>query len=159
MTRLSSATTSASRSSPAPRRGSRIARGMFVVLALLAMSLLVACGSSGARKQQTAIDEYEVAIRWSEFDRAEMFLDPFYLQEHPLTDLERERYKLFQVAGYEVKRTTALEDGGVEQTVEIRVVNKLTQTERIVVDLQRWRFDEAGKRWWLMSGLPSFGKE
>jgi hypothetical protein len=159
MTRLPRATATASHSAFAPRRWSRIARGVFVVLTLLAMSLLVACGSSGARKKQTAIDEYEVAIRWSEFDRAEMFLDPLYLQEHPLTDLERERYKLFQVAGYEVKRTTALEDGGVEQTVEIRVVNKLTQTERIVVDLQRWRFDEAGKRWWLMSGLPSFGKE
>lgn len=158
MTRLQNTLPAAS-SHPAAVPARRWARLAFIALAAVAMLALVACGSSGARKKQTAIDEYEVSIRWSEFDRAEMFLDPTYLLEHPLTDLERERYKLFQVTGYEVKRTTALPDGGVEQSVQIRVVNKLTQTERTIVDQQRWRFDEEGKRWWLMSGLPDFGKE
>lgn len=125
---------------------------------LLLLVLMTACASSsGDRARQNALAEYGAAIRWGEFDRAQDFVDPIHRAEHPITDLDRERFKLIQVSGYEVKHATATADG-LQQTVEIRVINKLTQSERILTDRQTWRWDEAGKRMWLMSGLPDFSQ-
>ena len=46
----------------------------------------------------------------------------------------------------------------IAQVVEIGVVNEHTQTERAVVDRQRWRWDKQAKRWWLMTGLPAIAR-
>lgn len=128
-------------------------------IALLALLVLVsACGNSNVQNaRRNALSEYGAAIRWGEFDRAQDFVDPIWREEHPITDLDRERFKYMQVSGYEVKHATATDDG-LQQTVEIRVINKLTQTERTLTDRQTWRWDEAGKRLWLMSGLPDFSQ-
>ena len=114
-------------------------------------------GTGGDKVRQSALSEYGAAIRWGEFDRAQEFVDPIHRAEHPITDLDRERFKLIQVSGYEVKHASATADG-LQQTVEIRVINKLTQSERTLTDRQTWRWDEAGKRFWLMSGLPDFSQ-
>ncbi len=125
---------------------------------LLLLVLLSACaGTGGDKVRQSALSEYGAAIRWGEFDRAQEFVDPIHRAEHPITDLDRERFKLIQVSGYEVKHASATADG-LQQTVEIRVINKLTQSERTLTDRQTWRWDEAGKRFWLMSGLPDFSQ-
>lgn len=125
---------------------------------LLLLVLLSACaGTGGDKVRQSALSEYGAAIRWGEFDRAQEFVDPIHRAEHPITELDRERFKLIQVSGYEVKHATATADG-LQQTVEIRVINKLTQSERTLTDRQTWRWDEAGKRFWLMSGLPDFSQ-
>ena len=71
-----------------------------------------------------------------------------------MTDAERERYRQFQVSGYEVKSAREPAEGEYEQVVEIRVVNRHTQVEKIITDRQRWRWDPESKRWWLASGLP-----
>ena len=128
-------------------------------IALLALLALVsACGTTSAQNaRQSALSEYGAAIRWGEFDRAQEFVDPIHREEHPITELDRERFKLIQVSGYEVKHATATADG-LQQTVEIRVINKLTQSERTLTDRQTWRWDEAGKRLWPMSGLPDFSQ-
>lgn len=125
---------------------------------LLLLVLLSACaGTGGDKVRQSALSEYGAAIRWGEFDRAQEFVDPIHRAEHPITDLDRERFKLIQVSGYKVKHASATADG-LQQTVEIRVINKLTQSERTLTDRQTWRWDEAGKRFWLMSGLPDFSQ-
>lgn len=125
---------------------------------LLLLVLLSACaGTGGDKVRQSALSEYGAAIRWGEFDRAQEFVDPIHRAEHPITELDRERFKLIQVSGYEVKHASATADG-LQQTVEIRVINKLTQSERTLTDRQTWRWDEAGKRFWLMSGLPDFSQ-
>ena len=49
-----------------------------------------------------------------------------------------------------------LPDGSMEQSVEIRLINRNTQAERIVMDTQIWRWNEKAKRWWLTTGLPDF---
>ena len=70
--------------------------------------------------------------------------------------MDRERFKLIQVTGYEVKSKQVAADGGITQTVEIRVVTRNTQLEHIITDHQTWRFDPVAKRYWLASGLPDF---
>lgn len=128
------------------------------LLACLLLSALVACAGTPSRlnPRDAALEEYGVAIRWSEFDEAQAFLDPAMRLEHPLTDLERERLKLIQVTGYEVKGRHATDEGNLEQTVEIRLVSRNTQLERVITDHQSWRWDAEGKRYWLTSGLPDF---
>ena len=106
--------------------------------------------------RDNALTNYGVAIRWSEFIEALEFVDPVLRQQQPLSDLERERFKQIQVTGYEVKSKRSAPDGTIEQTVEIRLISKNTQIERIVTDQQSWRWDAASKQFWLTSGLPDF---
>jgi len=128
---------------------------------LLLLSLLVLAGCPDGSRKPTAdnlLADYGAAIRWNEFDKAVDFLDPAQRAAEPLTDLERERFKQVQVTGYEVKDREIAADGGVTQTVEIRLVNRNTQIERSLIDHQRWRFDPAAKRLWLSSGLPDLSQ-
>lgn len=125
--------------------------GLVLVLALL----LAACASSGQRSpRDQMLYDYVSAVRWSDFDAAARFLDPDVLEREPMTDLERERYRQFQVSGYDVKSASEPAEGEYEQVVEIRVVNRHTQVEKVITDRQRWRWDPEAKRWWLASGLP-----
>lgn len=123
-------------------------------LALL-LPLLAACASKGPDMKllEKTMDEYAIVVRWDDIDGAYEFVDPKVREERPMTALERERLKQVQVTGYEVKRTALLGPERMRQMVEIRLVNRHTQVERIIVDDQIWRWDEEGKRWWLASGL------
>ena len=127
--------------------------GLAVVMVLV--MALAACATPGQRSpRDQLLYDYVSAVRWSDFDAAAMFLDPELLARQPMTDLELERYKQFQVSGYEVKSASEPAEGEYEQVVEIRVVNRHTQVEKIITDRQRWRWDPEAKRWWLASGLP-----
>ena len=128
------------------------------LLACLLLCGLVACTAAPSKlnPRDAALTEYGFALRWSEFDQAMAFLDPQVRLQHPLSDLEKERLKQIQVTGYEVKDRHASSDGGLEQTVEIRLINRNTQLERSITDHQAWRWDAEGKRYWLTSGLPDF---
>ena len=127
-----------------------------VLTPVLALLLVSACGSMGAQRnpRDQALYAYVSAVRWSEFEAARSFLDPETLAARPVTDLQMERYKQLQVAGYEVKSVAEPAEGRYEQVVELRVVNRNTQVERVVTDRQAWRWDPVAKRWWLVSGLP-----
>lgn len=125
----------------------------FLVLALV--MLLAACATAGQRSpRDETLYNYVSAVRWSDFDVAAKFLDPRVLEVRPMTDLELERYRQFQVSGYEVKSASEPAEGEYLQVVEIRVVNRHTQVEKVLTDRQRWRWDPEAKRWWLASGLP-----
>lgn len=133
-------------------------------IALLAsLLLLVSAGASddasaknrsSNKLRERALYDYQSTIHWSEFDKAVSFLDPDWLAEHPLTELEMARYKQVQVSGYDVRTKTIEPDGSYDQVVEIRLINLNTQVERAITDHQHWRFDAKAKQWWLTTGLP-----
>lgn len=136
---------------PSVLRAAAVRAGWVLVLA----SLLAACATSGQRSpRDQTLYNYVSAVRWSDFDAAAQFLDPAVLAAEPLTDLERERYRQFQVSGYEVKSASEPAEGEYLQVVEVRLVNRHTQVEKVLTDRQRWRWDPEAKRWWLASGLP-----
>lgn len=126
------------------------------VFALLLLALVTACGSMGANRnpRDDMLYLYVSAIRWSDFDKAVAFIDPKVLEQRPVTAFELERYKQFQVSGYDVRTGREPAEGEYEQVVEIRFVNRHTQVEKIVTDHQHWRYDPEAKRWWLTTGLP-----
>lgn len=124
-------------------------------IVLLLFALLTACASRGPdlKDLEKLMDSYAVAVRWGDLDGAYEFVDPKTRKEKPMSAVERERLRQVQVAGYEVKRSGMVDAVRMRQVVEIRLVNRHTQVERIVLDDQIWRWDEPLKRWWLESGL------
>ena len=93
---------------------------------------------------------YSAAIRWGDFEGAWHAGRPEYRKEHPLSDLELERYKQIQIAGYRDLATQTLPDGDVVRDIEIGVVNRHTLAERSPRYTERWRFDPEDKQWWLV---------
>ncbi len=124
--------------------------------ALCLLSLLVACGGAAGKRtpRDQALYDYVSAVRWSDFDRAVTFIDPVTKETSPMSATDLERYKQFQITGYEVRTADSPSETEYEQVVEVRMINKHTQAERVVTDRQRWRWDEEAKRWWLVTGLP-----
>ncbi|HLF32387.1 MAG TPA: hypothetical protein VI566_15335 [Xanthomonadales bacterium] len=133
-------------------RASRAGRS----LALLALCGLAGCPMSPVEKNRTeAFKQYETIIRWSQWDAAVSFLAPEYMQEHPVSQLQMDRLRLFRVTQYTVRVSNVLEDGmSALQVVEIRMFNTNQAVERVILDEQDWRYDPPSKRWLLHSGLP-----
>lgn len=123
---------------------------------LLLLVLLAGCA---ARERDKVLDEtlkhYAALIRWNEYAAAADYYDPKLRQSDPISALELRRLSQFKVSGYEPRSFQESPDGlGARQSVEIRLYNVHTQTERVLLDRQTWRYDESAERWWLTSGLP-----
>ncbi len=126
-----------------------------LLLCLFAAVLLAAC--SGARRTSEldlTLMSYESSVRWGDFEGAWAMVDPEYKEKHPLSSTDWERFKQIRVAGYRASGHSEIEEGKVAQAVEVEVINVHTQTPRLVVDRQIWKWDPEAKRWWLTTGLP-----
>ncbi|MCB1561089.1 MAG: hypothetical protein KDI75_08355 [Xanthomonadales bacterium] len=123
------------------------------------LTLLVACSGNARR---TALDRtlyaYHSAIRWGDIDTAWRMVDPEYREAHPLSSIDRSRYDQYSVSGYYEQGRSETADGVLHQVVQIALINRHTQTEKVMVDQQSWRWDEATETWWLTSGLPDYRK-
>ena len=128
--------------------------------AVIALSLVAGAAQAEgpSRSQRSKLgptqDAYVAAVRWGDFDKAEGFIDPQYLLQRPITDLQRERYRQIQVSSYRERSVGAGADGSIERRVEMGVINRNTQAERLVLVNERWRWDPEAKRWWQAAGLP-----
>jgi hypothetical protein len=134
----------------------RVIRKMLLAAGLLMLVLAPAAAQSRLQrgKLQQLQDMYAASIRWGDFENAWQAVDPAYKLEHPMTELEFERYQQVQISGYRDVSTSAGPDGTVERAVELRVINKHTMAERTLRYRERWRWDPKMKRWWLVVGLP-----
>ncbi|RBL02461.1 hypothetical protein BRN38_03905, partial [Xanthomonas oryzae pv. oryzae] len=72
--------------------------------------------------------------------------------------LERSRYEQIQISGYRELRVSEDPNGDLRREVELRVINRNTQAERLVRGIEIWRWNPKQKRWWLASGLPDLWK-
>ncbi len=129
------------------------------LLSTAAVALLAACASNPMNVKEELLTEtlrsYGSTIRWGDVARAQAFIDPKVLAEHPPTPLELARFRQVQITGYSEQQPMPVGDKDVVQIVEISLVNINTQAERSLVDRQTWHYDETAKRWWLTSGLPN----
>ena len=129
-------------------------------LGLLLAALFALAGCASTSSQHNALDraqyDWSAAIRWGDFEGAWSLVDPKARQQHPLTDLELERYKQVQVTAYRELAAQATPEGEAQREVEIGVVNRHTLVERSLRYTEHWRYDAEAKRWWLTSGLPDF---
>ncbi len=130
--------------------------GRLLLVAGLLLMLVPAVAQSRLQrgKLPPLQDAYAAAIRWGDFDTAWQFVDPAYKAEHPMTELEFERYQQVQISGYRDLSASSGPGGTVERAIELRVINKHTMAERTMRYRERWRWDPGAKRWWLVVGLP-----
>lgn len=133
-----------------------LCRSFGLVILSLACLSLSACKTTGGTRGPLGqpLYEYAGAVRWNDFETAWSYVDPKQRGERPLTDLEIERYKQIQITDYQVVRVLGQTKTDYEQVVEIHLVNRHTQVERVLTDHQRWHYDGDSKQWWLVSGLP-----
>ena len=126
----------------------------FLALCLL---LLAGCASTPDRGDALREAQYawSAAIRWGDFEGAWTLVDPAWRAEHPLTNLELERFKQVQVSRYHDIGSHVAGDTASRE-VEIGVVNRNTLVQRDARYQERWRYDAEAQKWWVTSGLPDF---
>jgi hypothetical protein len=123
---------------------------------LSTMLLLSGCATDKRSDTLTrTMIAYGNAVRWDGFEAAEQFVDPKVREAHPLTDLDRERFKQVQVSDYDDGNgPVPVSQNEVRQTAQISLTNVHTQAVRTIVDHQLWRYDPDKNHWWLESGIP-----
>lgn len=125
---------------------------------ILALASLSGCATDKRNQAlTTTLQNYAGSIRWGDFTGAQIYIDPGYAEEHPLSSIEQSRLAQLRVTGYD-EGAGPRPDGEDEvvQVVQINVVNINTQAERSIVDRQRWHYDREKGKWKLMTGLPDF---
>lgn len=143
---------------PLPRRALTHA-GLLRSLVLALAALLVLAGCASANTSATALDASQYAwsgaIRWGDFSGARNLVDPVVREANPMTDLQMERYEQIQISSYRDVGGAVDPGAGIAvRNIEIGVINRHTMAERTVRYLERWRWDEDAKAWWLTSDLP-----
>ncbi|PKM10263.1 MAG: hypothetical protein CVV15_06790 [Gammaproteobacteria bacterium HGW-Gammaproteobacteria-5] len=128
----------------------------FTLLLIIAVLGVTGCASESKKSKSldATLYAYAGAVRWGEFERAWEMVDPQVRKEHPLSDLEWSRFAQVQITGYKVQASGPTADGDIEQYVQIGVVSRLSQAERVITTKESWRWDDEAKRWWLVSGFP-----
>ena len=107
------------------------------------------------KSRSEAFRQYEIIVRWSQWDAAADFIAPEFLEANPITRLEMDRLRLFRVSQYTIRSVNVLEEGmAATQVVEIKLFNTTQGVERSIIDEQLWRYDETSQRWRLHSPLP-----
>lgn len=126
---------------------------------LLGLTLvLAACATSAPSRMQLLLKaqyDYSAALRWSDYEGAYQFVDPAQRAADPLTPFELSRMQQFQITGYDVLGTSPTPDGEA-RTVQIRMANRHTQTERVIRAAELWRYDAKANTWWQTTGLPDW---
>lgn len=143
---------------PLPRRALTSA-GVLRSLVFALAALLVLAGCANANTSANALDTSQYAwsgaIRWGDFGGARNLVDPVVRQASPLTQLQMDRYEQVQISSYrEVGGAVDPGAGTAVRNIEIGVINRHTMAERSVRYLERWRWDDDAKTWWLTSDLP-----
>lgn len=137
-------------------------RRITIVLPALFMLLLAGCAMQQERSKTltSTLSAYGGVLRWGDIASAAQFIDPAIREKHPMTDIDRARYKQVRVTEYDDGAgPVPLDESDVQQTVHINLVNIHTQTERSIIDHQTWHYDEKTKHWWLTSGLPDITRD
>ena len=122
---------------------------------LIIVLLITLCGCISDPKiseMEDTLRAYERAIRWSDFQLVPGFRSPEKAKE----ELDFDKLKSIKVTGYATQQRL-VSDTGVEasQIVEIRFYDENVGREKVVIDRQKWTYDNAVDHWVLVSELPS----
>lgn len=141
---------------PYPAGRTSTAQRRWWLPALVVLASLAGCIPNQLEKSRSeAFRQYEIIVRWSQWDAAADFIAPDYLAEHPITRLQMDRLRLFRVTQYTIRSVNVIEEGmAATQVVEIKLFNTNQGIERTIIDEQLWRWEETSQRWRLHSPLP-----
>ena len=126
------------------------------LLMIAIAALLVACPQTKEEKGLAeTLEQYELIVRWAQWDAAVGYVSMEYQEDHPITRLELDRLRLFRVTQYTIRSAVPFDEGnGMIQVVEVRMFNKNQARERSIIDEQVWKYNLETEHWQLHSGLP-----
>lgn len=128
-----------------------------VTLAIIIFSLLASCGGRMSKKQSLdhTLYQYAKVMRWADYNAALTFFSPNMEDKFKPSSTDIERLKQFGISSYVSSPITPGDtENRINQNVQIKLYNKHTKREKVVIDQQTWEYDEETKTWTLISGLP-----
>ncbi len=100
----------------------------------------------------SALRQYERAIRWGEYQAADSLR-----RQSTGTSTDATHLKSVKVTSYETKnRTESADHTKAQVDVEIRYYNEYTMKEHAITDHQLWEYDPVAKSWYITSPVPAF---
>ena len=97
---------------------------------------------------------YDRALRWGQYEEAFAFIK-MTAPDSPAPDFED--YRQIRVTAYKVKQTIIDESySKVMRIVDIQYYRMSNVTVKNLTHHQKWEYDEAEDRWYLISELPVF---
>ena len=131
----------------------------FVIVLILLFFALTGCAtlanSDKDKARDATLENYAATLRFGGgFSAAWQFVDPKVREAHPLDAATKNRYSQVDVGGYQTDGPAPMDDNTIQQVAQITLVVRSSQASYDIVDRQTWHWDEAGKHWWLESGLP-----
>ncbi len=132
------------------------------VIIILLCLLVVSCGGRMSKKQSLdhTLYQYAKVMRWSDFNTALSFFSPDIEDEKKPKRLDIDRINQFSVSSYVPSPIMPGDsDNSILQNVQIKLYNKHTKREKVVIDQQVWEYDDEIKKWWLLSGLPNLTQQ
>jgi hypothetical protein len=136
---------------------SRIA-ALSMTMAALSLGACDSVKPTKAREEELTLYDFSSAMRWGDFDKAYDYVDPKTKKDHPMTDIDRGRFKQVEISGYEVT-AKAEQDGVIDQEVKLDLINRNTQIPRSVVYHEHWKWDAVANKWWLTTGMPDISPQ
>lgn len=132
-----------------------ITKTLFITLILV----LAACSPPKKENFNNTMTNIEQLTRWNEFAGIVNMIDPEYLKDNPVSDLDIERLKQFRISGYTVtQKQMGADEKSYRQTVMLKMYSIHNPVERQTRWNQEWRFNEETNRWTLFSGLPDLAQ-
>lgn len=128
-----------------------------ITIALLICALLSACGGRMGKKQSLdhTLYQYAKVMRWADFNTALTFFSPAMETANKPSNTDIERLKQFGVSSYVASPILpGSDENEIMQDVQIKLYNKHTKREKVIIDRQVWTYDDDTKTWLLLSGLP-----
>lgn len=129
---------------------------LFITLLLA----LVACSPPKKENFDNSMTTIEQLTRWNEFAGIVNMMDPEYLEDNPVSDLDIERLKQFRTSSYTVtQKQMAADEKSYRQTVIVKMYSVHNPVEREIRWQQEWRFNDETNRWTMFSGLPNLSRQ
>ena len=127
---------------------------MRLITVLVLGLMLSACGvlpSDKYDKYKTSSRAYEKALRWGDFYSAYSF----HINEKPLTEKERARFKRIRVSEFElIDNVIDPDEKNARQIIELKYYFEDYQVEKAMTFNLKWEYDEKQKRWLITSPFP-----
>jgi hypothetical protein len=131
-----------------------------LVSAACALAVLIfasGCASYREDRRQDALEAatngYAAALRWGYYETVVGYLHP---DKRKVAEVPKSLTKI-RVTRYDVVQPFIPSgDEDRVQVVQIDYLHEDVQSVHSLTDRQTWRYEPAGKTWWLYSGLPAF---
>jgi len=127
------------------------------ICVLLCALLLTGCAGLRGMERLTLLDDtsllYERALFTGNYRAAHRFIKSDENSQTP----DFYRLKKMKVSSYNlVDKTTSPDNKKAQRIYEIGYFNEDYLVEKLIIDEQRWEYDDEIEQWYIRSGLPKF---